>query len=74
MTTFAPCRHDRLTREALDERTRQAWAAYRDSLEGLTGQEYEDAEHRRWHLLQRELAKIGAERAELDGRAPAPPR
>jgi hypothetical protein len=74
MTTFAPRRHDRLTREALDERTRQAWGAYRDSLAELTGQEYEDAEHRRWHLLQRELAKIEAERAELDGRSPAPTR
>lgn len=74
MTTFAPRRHDRLTREALDERTRQAWAAYRASLDGLEGTEYEDTEDRRWHLLQRELGKIAAERAELDGRAPVPPR
>ena len=49
MTTFAP--HD----PALDERTRQAWSAYRDGLTDLSGRNYDNAEAEAWDLLQQEL-------------------
>jgi hypothetical protein len=56
MTTFAP--HD----SALDERTRQAWSAYRDGLVDLTGRSYADAEADAWDHLQQELEAIEADR------------
>jgi hypothetical protein len=56
MTTFAP--HD----PALDERTRQAWSAYRDGLTDLTGRNYDNAEAEAWELLQTELEAIEADR------------
>lgn len=57
MTTFAP--HD----PALDERTRQAWSAYRDGLADLTGRDYDTAESDAWDHLQQELEAIEADRA-----------
>jgi hypothetical protein len=57
MTTYAP--HDR----ALDERTRQAWSAYRDGLADLTGRPYDDAEAEAWDRLQETLGDIAADRA-----------
>jgi hypothetical protein len=57
MTTFAP--HD----SALEERTRQAWSAYRDDLADLSGRGYEDAEAEAWDHLQDVLAQIEADRA-----------
>jgi hypothetical protein len=57
MTTFAP--HD----PALDERTRQAWSAYRDGLTDLTGRDYDTAEAEAWDHLQHELEAIEADRA-----------
>jgi hypothetical protein len=65
MTTFAP--HD----PALEERTRQAWSAYRDTLTELSGREYDDAEAGAWQHLQDELGRIEADRAasQSDGEA-----
>jgi hypothetical protein len=57
MTTYAP--HDR----ALDERTLQAWSAYRDRLADLTGRDYDDAEAEAWDRLQDSLGEIDADRA-----------
>jgi hypothetical protein len=57
MTTYAP--NDR----ALDERTRQAWSAYRDGLADLTGREYDDAEADAWDRLQEALGEIETDRA-----------
>ncbi len=69
MPTVAP-RHDGATllRE-LDERTQIAWAAYRDSLRDLSGRDYDEAECRSWERLQRKLAQLDEQRAELAGEA-----
>jgi hypothetical protein len=37
---------------------REAWAAYRESLQGLEGRDYEDAEHVSWERLQRALRAL----------------
>ncbi len=68
MTISAP-RRDEGKRRELDERTRRAWTAYRESLRDLAGQEYDDVEDRSWERLQRKLRQLEAERAELE-----PPR
>lgn len=39
------------------ERTREAWERYAAALRGLSGAEYEAAEHEAWDLLQDELAE-----------------
>jgi len=58
MTTAAP-RDDRAnTAEELDERTLDAWSAYRESLRELTGRPYDEAETRSWDRLQEELTEI----------------
>jgi hypothetical protein len=57
MTTFAA--HD----AALDERVRQAWAAYRDSLSALQGRQYDHAEAESWDLLQEALRDIEDQRS-----------
>jgi predicted phage gp36 major capsid-like protein len=57
MTTFAP--HD----SALEERTRQAWSAYRDDLADRSGRDYDDAEAEAWDRLQDVLTTIEADRA-----------
>lgn len=59
MTTYAP--HD----AALDERTRQAWAAYRDELSELSGKAYDEAETTAWERLQETLRDIAEDRAAL---------
>ena len=41
-----------------DPRTVRAWQLYRDSLEGLSGADYESAEEHAWERLQRMLAEI----------------
>ncbi len=55
MTTAAP---RPLSQEELDERTQAAWTAYSDSLRGLEGREYDEAERESWERLQRELRDI----------------
>ena len=57
MTTYAP--HD----AALDERTRKAWAAYRDELADLAGKAYDEAEPAAWERLQETLREIEEDRA-----------
>jgi hypothetical protein len=57
MTTYAP------NDAALDERVRQAWAAYRDSLTELQGRQYDVAEAESWDLLQEALRDIEDERS-----------
>jgi hypothetical protein len=37
---------------------REAWAAYRESLRGLEGSEYEETEHASWERLQRALREL----------------
>ena len=65
MAISAPKRDDSAKRTELDERTRRAWIAYRDSLRDLSGQEYDDAECRSWDRLQRKLTELEGERAQL---------
>ena len=60
MTTITP---DRL--EELADLEREAWIDYRESLRDLEGREYEVAEAASWEDLQRALAEVSAERAEL---------
>ncbi|HMJ34728.1 MAG TPA: hypothetical protein VK501_12495 [Baekduia sp.] len=57
MTTFAP------NQDTLDERTREAWSAYRDQLVELEGREYDAAEAGSWERLQDALRDIEADRA-----------
>jgi len=65
MTTAAARPEELLTLEEIDERTLNAWTAYRDSLRELTGREYDDAEHRSWDRLQRKLHQLEQSRVEL---------
>jgi hypothetical protein len=59
MTTFAP------NQDTLDERTREAWSAYRDRIVELDGAEYDAAESESWDRLQDALRDIEADRATL---------
>lgn len=61
MATFAP-NQDLDAR--LEARERAAWASYKDSLDGLEGADYDDAEVLSWARLQDELREIEADRAE----------
>jgi hypothetical protein len=61
MTTITP---DRL--EELADLEREAWIEYRESLRDLEGREYDVAEAASWDDLQRALAEVSAERAELE--------
>jgi hypothetical protein len=56
MTTFAP------DQDTLDERTREAWSAYRDELAELHGREYDAAENDSWERLQDALRTIETDR------------
>ncbi|HEY4279158.1 MAG TPA: hypothetical protein VGM91_13130 [Conexibacter sp.] len=67
MTTFAADHEtDRQLRE-LDDRTRTAWADYRQSIHDLDGSEYEDAELISWERLQQALHDVAGERERLVG-------
>jgi hypothetical protein len=67
MTTITP---NRL--EELSELEREAWSEYREALRDLEGRDYEHAESAAWDDLQRLLADVAAERADLAGEsAPA---
>jgi hypothetical protein len=72
MTTYAPDDTDRLLEE-LAEREREAWFAYSQSLSGLVGRLYEDAEAEAWDELQHVLHDISSERTQLSPLL-APPR
>ena len=67
MTVSPPRSDSDAKRHELDERTRQAWTTYQDSLRELSGQEYDDAESRSWERLQRKLRQVDRERAALTG-------
>jgi len=60
MTTITPSRLEELA--ALEC---EAWSDYRECLRDLTGRQYEEAEAASWDDLQRALAGVAAERAEL---------
>ena len=59
MTTFAP------NESTLDERTAEAWSAYRDDLTDLSGRAYDNAEAESWDRLQEALRDIESDRAAL---------
>ena len=65
MTTAAARSDELLSLQEIDERTLNAWTAYRDSLRELTGPEYDEAEHRSWERLQRKLRHLEQCRVEL---------
>lgn len=52
MTITAP---DSNKLRELDEDTRRAWNDYRERIQTLSGEEYEQAESESWKLLQAEL-------------------
>jgi hypothetical protein len=56
--------HEQVTRKLseIDARTKQAWAAYNDSLRDLDGREYEEAEGQSWDRLQKRLQELDGER------------
>ena len=56
--TISALKRDQAKRTELDERTRRAWTAYRDSLRDVSGPEYDEAERRSWDRLQRKLAQL----------------
>lgn len=66
MTTAAPRPDEALTLDEVDERTLDAWTAYREGLRELTGREYDDAERRSWEHLQGELTELAQRRAQLE--------
>lgn len=51
----------------LDERTREAWERYTESLRDLEGRDYEEAEGESWDRLQRRLKELDDERALVAG-------
>ena len=51
----------------IEQRQRQAWEAYSDSLRDLEGKAYEDAEGDSWDRLQKRLRQLGDERALVAG-------
>jgi hypothetical protein len=55
----------------LEERTRRAWAIYRDSLRDLDGTAYDEEERRSWERLQRELEQLEESGAEVASGRPA---
>lgn len=55
MTAIAP---DTAKLQELEQETRQAWFAYRESLQDLTGPDYEQTESESWALLQSELRRL----------------
>lgn len=70
MTTAAPRPDHALSQEEIDERTLDAWTAYRESLRELSGSEYDEAEHRSWERLQDELRQLDRRKGELVGDRP----
>jgi hypothetical protein len=73
MTTFAADHDTSRQLEQLDERTRTAWQAYRDSTSTLAGPDYEEAESVSWDQLQRALDEVAGERERLVGAGSAVP-
>jgi hypothetical protein len=51
----------------IEERTRQAWATYTETLRDLQGKDYEEAEDESWDRLQKTLRQLEEERQVLAG-------
>jgi hypothetical protein len=51
----------------IEERTRQAWASYTETLRDLQGKDYDDAEDESWDRLQKTLTQLEEERQLLAG-------
>jgi outer membrane protein assembly factor BamD (BamD/ComL family) len=66
MTTYISDQQARKLAD-LDERTRQAWTAYNESLRDLQGKDYEEAEDASWVRLQKRLKQLEDERALVEG-------
>jgi hypothetical protein len=66
MTAFAPD-IDKL--RELDDGTRRAWISYKERLQELTGDEYEQAESESWDKLQSELRRLERRRRLLQREA-----
>lgn len=47
----------------IEERTKEAWSLYSESLRDPQGKNYEEAERESWERLQSELEELTAERA-----------
>jgi hypothetical protein len=54
----------------LDEDTRRAWNEYRERIQALTGEEYEQAESESWKALQVDLRRLERRRRLLGGSVP----
>jgi hypothetical protein len=66
MTTYISDQQARKLAD-IDERTREAWTAYNDSVRDLQGQEYEEAEDQSWDRLRKRLKQLEDERALVEG-------
>jgi hypothetical protein len=66
MTTYISDQQARKLAD-LDERTRQAWTAYNESLRDLQGRDYEEAEDESWGRLQKRLKQLEDERQLVEG-------
>jgi hypothetical protein len=64
MTTFIS---DQAQLAALEQREREAWATYTETLRDLQGKDYEDAEDESWDRLQKTLRQLEEERQLLVG-------
>jgi hypothetical protein len=69
VTTVAP---DASKLRELEEETRQAWNAYRDRIQELTGEAYDQAERESWTVLQSQLRRLERRRRLLSAAAPPP--
>jgi hypothetical protein len=66
MTTYISDQQARKLAD-IDERTRQAWTAYNESLRDLKGRDYEEAEDQSWDRLRKRLKQLEDERALVEG-------
>jgi hypothetical protein len=66
MTTYISDQRARRLAE-IEQRQRQAWEAYSDSLRGREGRDYEEAEGESWDRLQSKLRELDDERQLVAG-------
>jgi hypothetical protein len=66
MTTYISDQQARKLAD-IEERTRQAWVAYNETLRDLQGRDYEEAEDESWGRLQNRLKQLDDERALVEG-------
>jgi hypothetical protein len=65
MTTSAPHENTAQLLADLEDRTRRAWADYKEELDGLSGPAYATAEERGWTALQERLRELESDRARI---------